>query len=305
MIKRLPGTLLVCGSLCCAAPDSPTDTPPPADAGAQSRETITEKTPSIPQYFTWINIPNSNNDMNSDPATILWYESPAKAWEEALPVGNGRLGGMVFGKHSEERIQLNEETYWSGGPYSTVVKGGHKALPEIQRMIFEGNPIGAHKLFGRELMGYPVEQQKYQSIGNLHLFYQDEEEVTGYKRWLDLETGIASVEYTAKGVKLKREVFSSVPDQVIVVRLTADKPGSISFKASLRCCRNSAHSNYATDYFRMDGAGPDGLMINGKSADYLGVTGALEYRVQLKAVSEGGAVTVDDAEVFARLKASF
>ena len=243
------------------------------------------------------NTPNSTNDMNFDPATVLWYESPAKTWEEALPVGNGRLGSMVFGKHSEERIQLNEETYWSGGPYSTVVKGGHKALPEIQRMIFGGNPIGAHKLFGRELMGYPVEQQKYQSIGNLHLFFENEKEVTGYKRWLDLETGIASVEYTANGVKFKREVFSSAPDQVIVVRLTADKPGSISFKASLRGCRNETHSNYATDYFRMDGAGPNGLAISGKSADYLGVKGALKYRVQLKAVAEGGTVRVDDAEM--------
>ena len=235
--------------------------------------------------------------MSSDPATVLWYESPAKAWEEALPVGNGRLGSMVFGRNSEERIQLNEETYWSGGPYSTVIKGGHQALPEIQRMIFEGNPIGAHKLFGRHLMGYPVEQQKYQSIGNLHLFFENEEEVSGYKRWLDLETGITSVEYTANGVRFKREVFSSAPDQVIVVRLTADKPRSISFRASLRGCRNDAHSNYATDYFRMDGVDQDGLMINGKSADYLGVTGALKYRVQLKAVSEGGAVTVDDTEM--------
>ena len=236
-------------------------------------------------------------DMNSDPSTILWYEAPAKAWEEALPVGNGRLGAMVFGSHSEERIQLNEDTYWSGGPYSSVVKGGHQALPEIQRMIFEGNPIGAHKRFGRHLMGYPVEQQKYQSIGNLHLFFANEKEVSGYKRWLDLDTGITSVEYTANGVKFKREVFSSAPDQVIVVRLTADKPASISFRASLRGCRNDAHSNYATDYFRMDGVDQDGLMINGKSADYLGVTGALRYRVQLKAVSEGGAVTVDDAEM--------
>jgi alpha-L-fucosidase 2 len=204
---------------------------------------------------------------------------------------------MVFGSNSEERIQLNEDTCWSGGPYSTVVKGGHEALPEIQKMLFEGNPIGAHKLFGRHLMGYPVEQQKYQSIGNLHLFFENEKEVTGYKRSLDLETGIASVEYTANGVNFKREVFSSAPDQVIVVRLTADRPRSLSFKASLRGCRNSAHSNYATDYFRMDGVGTDGLMIRGKSADYMGVTGALKYQVQLKAIPEGGTITLDDTEM--------
>ena len=149
-------------------------------------------------------IPRSIENMSFDPSSLLWYEAPAKAWEEALPVGNGRLGAMVFGRNSEERIQLNEETFWSGGPYSTVVKGGYKVLPDIQKMIFEGNPIGAHKLFGRSLMGYPVEQQKYQPIGNLHLFFNNEKEVTGYKRWLDLETGIASVEYAANGVRFRR-----------------------------------------------------------------------------------------------------
>ena len=98
-----------------------------------------------------------------NPSTLLWYTSPAKKWEEALPVGNGRLGAMVFGKYKEERIQLNEETYWSGGPYSTVVKGGHKVLPEIQKLVFEEKYLAAHNLFGRHLMGYPVEQQKYQA----------------------------------------------------------------------------------------------------------------------------------------------
>ena len=227
-----------------------------------------------------------------DPATLMWYEAPAAAWEEALPVGNGRLGAMVFGKYGEEKIQLNEDTYWSGGPYSTVVKGGAEALPKIQKYIFEGQPIEAHKLFGRELMGYPVEQQKYQSLANLHLFFENQKEVTGYKRWLDLNTGITGVEYTTGEITYYREVLSSAPDQVILVRLTASKPGSLSFKAQLRGVRNSAHSNYATDYFRMDGVGQDGLMVNGKSADYMGIEGKLRYRAQLKAVAEGGTITV-------------
>jgi alpha-L-fucosidase 2 len=131
------------------------------------------------------NLPPDQELQNFDPSTLLWYASPAEAWEEALPLGNGRLGAMVFGKYGEERIQLNEETYWSGGPYSTVVEGGAEFLPEIQKLIFEGEPIRAHKLFGRKLMGYPVEQQKYQSLANLHLFFKHEEEVSGYKRWLD------------------------------------------------------------------------------------------------------------------------
>lgn len=232
-----------------------------------------------------------------DPSVILWYKKPASVWEEALPVGNGRLGAMVFGKNSEERIQLNEETYWSGGPYSTVVQGGAKILPEIQKNIFEGNAIKAHKLFGRYLMGYPVEQQKYQAFANLILQFKDEKEVTDYKRWLDLATGITSVQYKVNGVTYSREVFSSAPDQVIAVRLTADRPGSISFTAQLRGERNNAHSNYATDYFRMDGAGADELVLTGKSADYMGIEGKLRYEAKLKAVPAGGTMKMDDTEL--------
>jgi alpha-L-fucosidase 2 len=236
-----------------------------------------------------------NKEFN--PATLLWYESPAEVWEEALPVGNGRLGAMVFGKYGEERIHLNEETYWSGGPYSTVVEGGAEFLPEIQKYLFEGEPLKAHKLFGRHLMGYPVEQQKYQSLANLHLFFENQDEVTGYLRWLNLETGITCVEYSVGDVTYRREIVSSAPDQVILVRLTASKPGSISFRAQLRGCRNQAHSNYATDYFRMDGAGQDGLMVYGKSADYMGVEGAIRYKAQLRAIPEGGSMEVVDYDL--------
>lgn len=239
----------------------------------------------------------SIDNKSFDPSTLLWYRSPASVWEEALPVGNGRLGAMVFGKYGEERIQLNEDTYWSGGPYSTVVKGGHEKLAEIQKDIFEGKPLEAHKLFGRHLMGYPVEQQKYQSLANIVLTFKNEKEVTGYKRWLDLATGTTAVEYKAHGVTYTREVFSSVPDQTIAIRITADKPGSISFTAELRGERNSAHSNYATDYFRMDGKGNDELALTGKSADYMGIEGKLRYEVRLKAVADGGTMKVDDIDL--------
>ncbi|KPK82961.1 MAG: alpha-L-fucosidase [Bacteroides sp. SM23_62_1] len=232
-----------------------------------------------------------------NPSELLWYTAPAGKWEEALPVGNGRLGAMVFGNTDEERIQLNEDTYWTGGPYSTVVGGGNRMLPEIQRLIFAGDVIRAHKMFGRYLMGYPVEQQKYQSLANLMIQLKHSGEVTGYKRWLDLGTGITGVEYRADGITFRREVFSSSPDQVIAVRLTADRPGSISFTASLRGIRNSQMSNYATDYFRMDGNGQDQLILTGKSADYLGIEGRLRYEARLKAVPEGGKMCVDDTDL--------
>ena len=135
------------------------------------------------------------SDKSFDPSTLMWYTEPAAEWEDALPVGNGRLGAMVFGRIEEERIQLNEDTYWSGGPYSTVVKDGYKALPKIQELLFEGKPLEAHKLFGRNMMGYPVEQQKYQSLADLHLFFDKEAEVQAHKQWLDMSTGISGVEY--------------------------------------------------------------------------------------------------------------
>ncbi len=230
---------------------------------------------------------------SADPSTILWCAHPADKWENAFPVGNGRLGAMVFGKTDEEEIQLNEETYWSGGPYSTVVKGGAKALPEIRKLVFDGNYKMAHILFGRSLMGYPVEQMKYQSLGRLVLRFPSKDPVADYRHQLDLDTAMVRTSYVQGGVRYTREVFSSPVDQVIVVRLTADRPGQISFKAQLRGERNEAHSNYATDYFRMDGLPPDGLVVRGKSADYMGVTGALRYESRLKALPEGGTMGLD------------
>lgn len=136
-------------------------------------------------------------------------------------------------------------------------------------------------------MGYPVEQMKYQSLANLHLFFKNQDSITNYKRWLNLEDGVAGVTYSANGVTYQRQVFASAPDQVIVVRITADKPNSISFTANLRGERNQAHSNYGTDYFQMDPYGNDGLVLTGKSTDYLGVAGKMRYEARIKAVPEG------------------
>ncbi len=232
-----------------------------------------------------------------DPSTLIWLASPATKWFDAIPVGNGRLGGMIFGGPDEEHIQLNEDTYWTGGPYSTVVKGGYQYLPEIQRLVFDGKLKEAQTVFGRHLMGYPVEQQKYQSLGNLLLTGKPFEKISGYKRWLDLTTGIAGVQYTANGVTYNREVFSSATDQVIAIRLTASRPGSISFTAVLRGSRNQTHSDYATDYFKMDASDSDGLVLTGKSADYMGIEGKLRYEGRLVAIPEGGTMKVKDADL--------
>jgi len=229
-----------------------------------------------------------------NPTTCLWYTHPADKWENALPVGNGRLGAMVFGRTDEERIALNEETFWSGGPYSQTVKGGAKALPEIQRLVFAGEFRKAHKLFGRFLMGNPVEQMKYQALGDLILKFPSGGKVRGYRLELDLDQAVVSVSYESGDARFLREVFCSAVDQVLVVRLSCSRPRRVSFSAELRGCRNTAHSNYGNDYYQMDGHGRDGLLLRGKSADYLGVKGRIRYQARLKAVLEGGSCSVQE-----------
>jgi len=225
-----------------------------------------------------------------DPSSLIWFDKPAEKWEEAVPVGNGRLGAMVFGGIDEEQIQLNEETYWTGGPYSTTKKGGYKVLPEIQKHIFAGERAEAHILFSKHLLGYPVEQQKYQCLGSMHLFDKNRGEVKDYARWLDLKTGLSVTKYSKDGVIYKREVFSSPVDQVILVRISANEPGSINIKAGLRGIRNGAHSNYATDNYSMDMYNDDEIIIAGKSADYMGVEGKLRYEGRLKIILSGGSM---------------
>ncbi len=226
------------------------------------------------------------------PDLRLWYRQPAENWNQALPVGNGRLGAMVFGRTGDEIIQLNEETLWSGGPYDPVVVGAHRALPEIQRLLFAGDIAAAHDLFGRTMMGRPFEQMKYQPLGNLRLTFPGHDRVTEYRRELDLDAAVVRVSYTVDGTRYVREIFSSAPDQVIVVRISADRPGAVSLTAALEGARNQAHSNYGTDYFQIDGVAPNTLRLTGKSSDYLGIEGRLRYQADLVARPEGGRLEV-------------
>ncbi len=228
----------------------------------------------------------------SAPDLRLWYRQPAENWNQALPVGNGRLGAMVFGRTGDETIQLNEETLWSGGPYDPVVPGAYRALPEIRRLLFGGDIPAAHDLFGRSMMGRPYEQMKYQPLGNLQLTFPGHESVTDYRRELDLDAAVARVEYTVAGTRFVREIFSSAPAQVIVIRISANRPGAVSFTAALEGARNQTHSNYGTDYFTMDGITTNTLRLTGKSSDYLGIEGRLRYQADLVARVEGGSMTV-------------
>ena len=228
-----------------------------------------------------------------NPNTTLWYEAAVADWRDALPMGNGRLGAMYFGGVKEDRLQFNEDTYWTGGPYDSVPQGAYQYLPKLRELLFADRLVEGHLFFGRHFLAYPVEQQKYQSMGNVVLDFPSEEGVSHYRRSLDLSTGISRISYQQDGVRYVREVFVSQPDQVIVMRIAGDKPGSVSFAAQLRGVRNQAHSNYATDYFHMDLWSQNGLKLTGKSADYLGVPGKLRYEARLLARARGGKVSTN------------
>jgi len=229
-------------------------------------------------------------------ATVLWYARPAAKWAEALPVGNGRLGAMVFGRTDTERIQLNEQTIWTGGPYDPTLPGGPKALPEIRRLVFAGKYFEAEALFAKAVMGKP-DQMKYQPLGNLFLEFPGHTNVSDYRRHLDLDTAIAGVSYRVGDVTFQRDVFSSPEDQVIVVRLTADKPGAITFSAKLSGVLNTnppGDEKFATEVLQ-EGQ----LVLRGTTATSCGIKGWVQYVGRVRVLNEGGklAITADAVSV--------
>ena len=184
---------------------------------------------------------NNNNNNNNN---ILWYENAANNWNEALPIGNGRIGGMLFGGVEYDKIQLNEETVWAGEPGNNITKDYYQEIQNIRKLLFDGEYEKAQKMSSTV---FPKNTSKdnnygvpYQTVGNLNLHFTNNKNVTDYKRTLDIGKAISTVNYTIKGVHYKRDYFVSFPDQVMVIHLTADKPKSLSFEVSM----DSPHLNY-------------------------------------------------------------
>ena len=163
----------------------------------------------------------------------LWYRQPAQKWTEALPVGNGRLGAMVFGGTEHEQLQFNDDTLWTGEPHEYQHDGAVEYLPTIRKLLFEGKQRQAEELAMEQMMSVPLRQEKYQPFGDLLLDFPGHYEATDYRRELDIDSAISTVRYRIGDATFTREVFSSFPDQVIVVRLTCDKPGQVTFTARL------------------------------------------------------------------------
>jgi len=213
---------------------------------------------------------------------LLWYRQAAATWTEALPVGNGRLGAMVFGGIERERISLNEDTMWSGRPVERDKPGAAEALPEVRRLLFDGSYAEAEAMVVERMMGLRLErgEHTYQVLGALELVFEQQGEVTDYRRELDLDEAVARVSYGAGGVRFAREVFASAADQVIVVRLTADKPGMVSLGISLTRPRDAL----------IEVITPNRIVMHGHVDQGNGV----QYEAQLHLATESGRIEPAD-----------
>jgi alpha-L-fucosidase 2 len=225
-----------------------------------------------------------DNQTPSRRALVLWYDQPATEWVEALPVGNGRLGAMVFGRTSDERLQLNEDTIFAGGPYDSNNPESLRALPEARRLIFDGHYKEASDLIGKRMMAQPLKQMPYQPLGDLHLNFSGVDTVSNFRRELDLDTAIATVSYVAGGVRFTREIFSSPMDQVIVVHLTADRPNQISLNLSMTSPQHASVTHEADNT----------LVLRGQNGDAFGVTGVLKFEARVIVIPDSGSARVEN-----------
>jgi alpha-L-fucosidase 2 len=208
----------------------------------------------------------------------LWYDAPADVWNEALPVGNGRLGAMVFGGPGAETLQLNESSFWSGGPSRNDNPNALGALASVRQLLFDWQWTQAETAINQSMTATTLHGSMFQTIGNLSLIFAGHDAYSQYYRELDLERAVFSAHYQVDGVTFTREVFASQPDQVIVVRLTADQPGSLTFTVGLDGPLASARTV-------LD---PTTLEMRGTSSTHEGVTGQVEFNARVKVQHSGG-----------------
>jgi len=211
----------------------------------------------------------------------LWYNKPAEKWEEALPVGNGRLGAMVFGGTQQERIQINEDSVWAGPPVPQVRQGAYDGIGEARKFIFEGDYLKADGVIKKKVLA-GESGRSYQTLGDINLIFTlPQGEVSDYRRSLNLDTATAVTTFRAGDVIFKREVFSSPIDQVLVIKLSADKPKSISFEIKMT---RPADFNLSTEANNV-------IEMSGQVTQY-GRNPGVKYCARLLAQTDGGQITV-------------
>jgi alpha-L-fucosidase 2 len=214
----------------------------------------------------------------------LWYTHPATQWVEALPLGNGRLGAMVYGDPRRETIQLNELTVWGGQPNRNDNPDAREALPEVRRLIFSGKYKEAQDLVNQKFISRISQGMPYQTVGALHLGFPRHEQYSDYYHELDIEKAVETARYVVGGVHYESSTFASFADQVIVFRIAADKPGAISFSATMN---RPARVAIATK-------GDNELIMLGVTGDCDSVKGKVQFQARVKILTEGGSVSSTD-----------
>lgn len=218
----------------------------------------------------------------------LWYNKPATAWEEALPIGNGRLGAMIFGGVKDEKLQLNEETVWAGEPGNNLPRGFKEILPEVRKLIFEGKYKQAEDLTMTCVPRHAPEWNNYgmpyQTVGNLNINFHHEALAIDYYRELDIQNAKSSVKYSIDGVRYSREYFATAPGQVIAVRLTASKKGKVSFTLTF----DSPQKHMVATH---DGR----LVVKGTSGNVDNKVGKVRFETIVLPKTEGGTVSMTDS----------
>lgn len=226
----------------------------------------------------------NNPDSSRSGSLSLWYDAPALTWTEALPIGNSRLGAMIFGDPSKEVIQLNEETLWGGSPHKNDNPEALHALPQVRSLIFQGRRGEAQDLAGHAFCT-PRNGMPYQTIGSLSLDF-GHKDISGYRRSLSLSQALSSVSYTAGGIDFRREAFASSPDNVIVLRLSASRKKSISFSAGF--------SSPMRHNVRIEG---NRMIISVFGSSHEGVEGKVEDATVIEFIPRGGSLSSSDTEL--------
>ncbi|EGK02421.1 glycoside hydrolase family 95 protein [Dysgonomonas gadei] len=215
----------------------------------------------------------------------LWYNTPAKIWEEALPLGNSRLGVMVYGIPEKEELQLNEETIWGGGPYRNDNPKALGALPEARELIFKGKSREADQLINRTFFT-KTHGMPFQTAGSVILNFPGHQNYQDYSRELDLDKALAITRYTVNGVKYTREVFSSFADDVIIMRITAGRKGTLNFETEYT--NNSQHTISKKDNI---------LILEGKGSDHEGIEGKIRYQIHTLIRNHDGKIEVTGSKI--------
>ncbi|MDR1744032.1 MAG: glycoside hydrolase family 95 protein [Dysgonamonadaceae bacterium] len=221
----------------------------------------------------------------------LWYNQPASKWVEALPIGNGRLGAMVFGTPAQERLQLNEETVWAGQPNNNNYAEAKQYLPKVRELLFqhkwkEAQDLVNEKMFPTTAKGFN-QGMPYQPVGDLNIAFAGHENPENYYRELNLNNALTTTRYTIDNVEYTRESFAAFGGDVIIVKLTASQPGKLNFSAWLTSPQEKTECSAAGDE----------VVLKGITGDHEGLEGKVKFTAEVKIVPEKGTVAANDSAI--------